>query len=127
MTDAVTQVKENLLFYNIWTNVKEIHLKDVVLIEGIPKEPLLTDEIEEEIDKPFLDKKAEIKINEKRELVLPYRVTDKLTPKRLKEIFDELEIKLDKRPKRIIIGIINDDSTIVYYFIHDGVYKPKRN
>lgn len=31
------------------------------------------------------------------------------------------------RPKRITIGLVNDDSTIVYYFIHDGITQPRQN
>ncbi|KAI5966436.1 SEN15 [Candida pseudojiufengensis] len=31
------------------------------------------------------------------------------------------------RPNRITIALINDDGTIVYYFIYDGITKPRQN
>lgn len=31
------------------------------------------------------------------------------------------------RPARIILAIVSDDGTIVYYFVHDGLVKPKKN
>lgn len=31
------------------------------------------------------------------------------------------------RVDRITIALINDDGTIVYYFIHDGITKPRQN
>ena len=29
--------------------------------------------------------------------------------------------------KRVLLGIIGDDSTIVYYLVHEGVVKPRQN
>jgi tRNA-splicing endonuclease subunit Sen15 len=132
MTDVLTQVKENLLFYNLWTEVSEIHISNLSLLEGIPKEPLLTDETEEPSkreDNLYIDSSEDqvVRKSNKKEVVLPYRLDENLTPKQLKSIFDELEQVQGQRQRRIIIGIVNDDSTVVYYFIHDGVYKPKKN
>ncbi|KAG5421651.1 SEN15 [Candida metapsilosis] len=31
------------------------------------------------------------------------------------------------RVERLTIALINDDGTIVYYFIHDGITKPRQN
>lgn len=106
----VNQVKENLLYQNLWTQVTEIQLSNETLLQGKPKEKLLNDEKEQSI-----------------EIVLPIKLSSELTVRRLNSIFHELEITLNKRPKRILVGIVNDDSTVVYYFIHDGVYKPKKN
>lgn len=106
----VDQVKQNLLFYNLWTDVSEIQLNNDTLLQGKPKEKLLNDE----------------ELNN-HEIVLPIKISTKLTVNKLDGLFKDLEIKLSQRPKRIVVGIINDDSTIVYYFIHDGVYKPKKN
>lgn len=106
----VDQVKQNLLFYNLWTDVSEVQLTNDILLQGKPKEKLLNDE----------------EINN-HEIVLPINLSTKLTVSKLDSLFKELEVKLSTRPKRIVVGIINEDSTIVYYFIHDGVYKPKKN
>lgn len=32
-----------------------------------------------------------------------------------------------KRQKRILLAVPHDDSTVVYYFIHDGIVKPRQN
>lgn len=29
--------------------------------------------------------------------------------------------------KRVLLGTIGDDSTIVYYLVHEGVVKPRQN
>jgi tRNA-splicing endonuclease subunit Sen15, fungi type len=31
------------------------------------------------------------------------------------------------RQKRLLLGTLHDDSTVVYYIIHDGVVKPRQN
>ncbi len=35
--------------------------------------------------------------------------------------------RTSKRGKRVLLATIQDDSTIVYYFIHDGIVKPRQN
>lgn len=30
-------------------------------------------------------------------------------------------------PKRILLGTLDDDSTVVYYIVHDGIVKPRQN
>lgn len=36
-------------------------------------------------------------------------------------------IKKRRGGKRILLGIVGDDSTIVYYIVHDGIVKPRQN
>lgn len=110
MSVVIHQVKENLLFHNLWTEVSEIQLSKEALLTGKPKEKLLADEEKNEY-----------------EIVLPIKLTSELSVRRLNNIFNELELLKGSRPKRILAGIVNDDSTVVYYFVHDGVYKPKKN
>jgi len=31
------------------------------------------------------------------------------------------------RQKRLLLATIHDDSTVVYYIIHDGIVKPRQN
>ncbi len=31
------------------------------------------------------------------------------------------------QPKRILLAILDDDSTIAYYIVHDGLVKPRQN
>jgi tRNA-splicing endonuclease subunit Sen15, fungi type len=32
-----------------------------------------------------------------------------------------------KMPKRILLATLDDDSTVVYYIVHDGIVKPRQN
>lgn len=32
-----------------------------------------------------------------------------------------------KRGKRVLMAVVHDDSTIVYYMMHDGIVKPRQN
>ncbi|KAH9832388.1 Sen15 protein [Teratosphaeria destructans] len=31
------------------------------------------------------------------------------------------------QPKRMLLGTLDDDSTVVYYIVHDGIVKPRQN
>lgn len=31
------------------------------------------------------------------------------------------------RQKRLLLGTVHDDSTVVYYLMHDGIVKPRQN
>ncbi len=33
----------------------------------------------------------------------------------------------EKRAKRLLLAVVQDDSTVVYYFMHDGIVKPRQN
>lgn len=30
-------------------------------------------------------------------------------------------------PKRLLLATLDDDSTVVYYIVHDGIVKPRQN
>lgn len=38
-----------------------------------------------------------------------------------------LEAGTKKRKKRLVMGIVSGDSTVVYYIVHDGIVKPRQN
>lgn len=31
------------------------------------------------------------------------------------------------QPKRVLLATLDDDSTVVYYIVHDGIVKPRQN
>lgn len=33
----------------------------------------------------------------------------------------------ENRQKRILLATLHDDSTVVYYIMHDGIVKPRQN
>lgn len=77
-----------------------------------------------------------------REWVVPTRIHESWTLSRLAAIFDQIENvppELDgkdrmtgavsdwPRSKRVILAVVGDDSTVVYYIVHEGLVKPRQN
>ncbi|KAK0640273.1 putative tRNA-splicing endonuclease subunit tsp-1 [Lasiodiplodia hormozganensis] len=76
-----------------------------------------------------------------REWVLPSHLREKWSLRRLGEVFDavgEVPPLADgaedagrpnkwRTTKRVMLGILEDDSTVVYYLVHDGPVKPRQN
>lgn len=97
----VEKVKTNLSFYNLWTEISEVPTDSETLVRGRPHEKISEDDFE---------------------IVLPIHLNEKLTMERIDNVFKSVS----PRPKKILLGVVNTDSTIVYYFIHDGISKPKK-
>ena len=89
-----------------------------------------------------------------REWVLPTQLREKWSLRRFAEVFDavgevpeeadvdaevrgkegegraadgEGPVKKRRGGKRVLLATVNDDSTIVYYIVHDGIVKPRQN
>lgn len=78
-----------------------------------------------------------------REWVLPTHLREKWSLKRFGEVFDVIEcVPPEKQEdgswkynepgkwrgvKRLLLATIDDDSTVVYYIVHDGIVKPRQN
>ena len=77
-----------------------------------------------------------------REWIIPTRVHEPWSLSRLAAIFDNIESVPPEpgdeenatvrgeswpRTKRAIMAIVDDDSTVVYYIIHEGLIKPRQN
>lgn len=82
-----------------------------------------------------------------REWVLPTHVREKWSLRKFAEVFDAIgeeppsdyvageqyaeeeraSWKRKSREKRVLMAVVNDDSTIVYYIVHDGIVKPRQN
>jgi tRNA-splicing endonuclease subunit Sen15 len=86
----------------------------------------------------------EVKAEPEREWILPTRLSEKWTLRRLAAIFDAItmlppekesgpEGKQDRpanswrTTKRIVLASVDTDSTVVYYIVQDGVVKPRQN
>jgi tRNA-splicing endonuclease subunit Sen15, fungi type len=72
------------------------------------------------------------------EWVLPTHLKEEWTLERLAKVFDEIEavppgydtvqVNLKwRQTKRLLMAILQDDSTVVYYIVHDGIVKPRQN
>ena len=75
------------------------------------------------------------------EWVLPTHLKEKWSLRRFAEVFDAVGERppsgeegdegegLEKRRggKRVLLATVSDDSTVVYYIVHDGIVKPRQN
>ena len=79
-----------------------------------------------------------------REWVLPTHLREKWSLRKFAEVFDAVgnvppgegveneggemeDIKIRKGGKRILLATVGDDSTVLYYIVHDGIVKPRQN
>lgn len=97
----------------------------------------------------------ELGVESEREWVLPSHLREKWSLRRFGEVFDGVGIVPGARdgvavfdddglnrgdedgdevndwrtskPKRALLAILDDDSTVVYYIVHDGIVKPRQN
>ncbi|KAL1639078.1 hypothetical protein SLS58_008280 [Diplodia intermedia] len=84
-----------------------------------------------------------------REWVLPSHLRERWTLRRMADVFDAVGDVPPRTPvgedggddgddgaerpnkwrttKRVVLAILEDDSTVVYYLVHDGLVKPRQN
>lgn len=155
-TSIIDQVRLNLIHYNYWNNVTIHSHEDLEFLSGCPSEPLIPSDnvtattILKSLNNPNkseiqtkdndgvdnIDQLSKTETDLDLEWIIPRRLIYnssqtqdqlKLSVKEINQWFKIIKTTIGYRPKRIIIAIINDDGTIVYYFIHDGITKPRQN
>jgi tRNA-splicing endonuclease subunit Sen15 len=69
-----------------------------------------------------------------KEWVLPVNLREKWSLRKWAEVFDALPEEVETEEaggrrgnKRLTMGVVSDDSTVVYYVVRDGIVKPKQN
>lgn len=79
-----------------------------------------------------------------REWVLPTHIREKWSLRRFAEVFDAVgkiplgegeeenggegeHDKARRGGKRVLLATVGDDSTVLYYIMHDGIVKPRQN
>ncbi|RPA85073.1 hypothetical protein BJ508DRAFT_412215 [Ascobolus immersus RN42] len=103
------------------------------MISGIPPTNLYA-----ELEDPGQKKEKKVDKKIRREWVLPSSLRENWTLRKWAEVFDLLgdlppgengegdcDEKVEK--KRILMGIVGGDGTVVFYFVHDGIVKPRQN
>jgi tRNA-splicing endonuclease subunit Sen15, fungi type len=60
------------------------------------------------------------------EWVLPTHIEEKWTLQRFCEVFEGLPAGEEGR-KRVLLATVGQDSTVVYYILHEGIVKPRQN
>lgn len=146
------QVLHNLRHQHDWTDLT-IHthsplLPDVPLsrplVSGLPPHRIYIhpDEQIELLKARIADKD----VPAEHEWILPSHLREKWTLRRFGELFDAIganpprSAEDDNKPgaeprsdgqwrkvKRALLATVDDDSTIVYYVVHDGIVKPRQN
>ncbi|XYA00977.1 tRNA splicing endonuclease subunit [Meyerozyma guilliermondii] len=103
--DLAHQVKTNLEHYHLWTQVtiREILCNgaQTAVVQGIPPEVT----------------------SESIEWIIPVDSKGHLETEQFGSWFSGIET-LSHRPKRVIVAIVSDDSSVVYYYVHDGITAP---
>lgn len=137
LSDLASTVYENLENQHDWTLLeshthKQAQDKTLLprpLITGLPPRRLYLhpdDQVE------LVKTHATYTVEETPEIewVVPMHLNEKLTLKQLAAVFDSVELSeplAEGRCKRLLMAIVHDDSTVVYYFVHDGIVKPRQN
>ena len=90
--------------------------------------------------------KDDDEVGVEREWVLPTHLLERWSLRKFAEVFDGIgeeppdemgqddgwqirdEVKGKRRGgKRVLLATLGDDSTVVYYVVHDGIVKPRQN
>jgi len=61
------------------------------------------------------------------EWVLPVHLTEKWSIARFAAVFDSIPQEPNRRAKRFVLASLHNDSTVVYYLMHEGMVKPRQN
>lgn len=143
------QVSHNLQFQHDWTSLTT-HTASTIPLRSLSR-PLLSGYPPHRIyihpdDQVEMLKRGEKEtdLRPQREWVLPTHLREKWSLRKLAEVFDAVEeipvgsednsankdgkgTEKRRGGKRLLMAIVGDDSTVVYYIIHDGIVKPRQN
>jgi tRNA-splicing endonuclease subunit Sen15 len=156
------QIQHNLQFQHYWTGL-HVHTHSPLsneplprpLVSGLPPQRIYVHpdeqvELLKEADRRRKASKStaegsalQVKAEAEREWILPTRLNEKWSLRRLAEVFDAIDFvppapgdasfspNVPNNPwrttKRVLLGTVDSDSTVVYYIVHDGVVKPRQN
>ncbi|KAF7561893.1 hypothetical protein G7046_g2253 [Stylonectria norvegica] len=126
--DVTSTVLRNLEDQHDWTSL-EIH--DAKgrrpLIKGLPPRRLYMhpdDQIAALADEQVSGRPVAHAAEQ--EWVLAVHPEEKWTLARFAEVFDGIQ-HVGPRGKRIVLATVHNDSTVVYYLMHEGMVKPRQN
>ncbi|KAL2104903.1 hypothetical protein VUR80DRAFT_9368 [Thermomyces stellatus] len=154
--DPAGSVVENLKDQHHWINIHtHTHTSEGsrplprTLISGLPPKRIYIhpDEQAEAIEiERETGKKPDGTQEPEYEWVLPVHVDETWTMAKFAEVFDAIDVlpphanlpaaelgpsgkdwRGKDRLKRVLMAIVHDDSTVVYYIVHDGIVKPRQN
>ncbi|KAI4177093.1 MAG: hypothetical protein LQ343_000575 [Gyalolechia ehrenbergii] len=148
------QVLHNLQYQHDWTSL-QLHTQSPIdkrplakpLVSGLPPHRIYVHP-DEQIEM-LKERIQEEDIPAEREWVLPTHLRERWSLRKFAEVFDSItevpiaakedgqgeqkdstetkETKNRRGGKRLLLATAGDDSTIVYYVVHDGIVKPRQN
>ncbi|TVY93709.1 putative tRNA-splicing endonuclease subunit [Lachnellula willkommii] len=150
-----TQILHDLQHQHDWTFLT-IHKRSTLtdnplprpIISGLPPRRVYIHPDEQiEILKAEHETGVSIKHEPEREWVLPSQIQETWSLAKFTAVFDALDTvppgdsgkenegersvgwkwQGKNRQKRLLLGTVHDDSTVVYYIMHDGIVKPRQN
>lgn len=109
--ELAQRVHTNLVHYNQWLDVSIEPTSMGPILRGTPPTKLDTR------DDHILQ-----------EWVVPRLVTEEtISVQQINQWFEAIASIAQARPARVTLAIEGADGTVVYYFVHDGVTKPRQN
>lgn len=153
--ELATTVTYNLEAQQHWTKLS-IHTHSPVtslpllrpLISGLPpKRAYVHPDEQAEIVKVEHETHTKIPMNPEMEWVLPTFLGESWSLRKFADTFDSIttvppaeldgpkddpsvagfQFRGSNRIKRLLLATLHDDSTVVYYLVHDGMVKPRQN
>lgn len=128
--NVTTTVLQNLQDQHDWTTLEIVGdtTSQRPLIKGLPPRRLYIhpdDQVEALIQERATGKP--ISQEPEIEWVLPIHLTEQWSLARFAAVFDALETPNRTRGKRVVLATVHNDSTVVYYLMHEGMVKPRQN
>ena len=126
-----TQIQGNLLHQHDWNSlaththspIPPHRLLPRPLLSGLPPHRIYT---HPDTQLQALMKNKTTDDTPETEWVLPTHIEEKWTIQRLCEVFEGVPAGEEGR-KRVLLATVGQDSTVVYYILHEGIVKPRQN
>ena len=128
-TDLTLAVQRNLQYQHDWTCLELCNLpgQQRPLIRGLPPKRLYVHPDDQIM---ALDNERatgeRVQLDAEVELVLAVHLTERWSLARFAGVFDAMHGS-SPRGKRILLATLHNDSTVVYYVMHEGMIKPRQN
>ncbi|KUJ20992.1 uncharacterized protein LY89DRAFT_422188 [Mollisia scopiformis] len=153
--NLASTIIHDLQFQHDWTALS-VHIHSTLtndplprpIISGLPpKRAYIHPDEQIEIIKEEHKTGEKIIHKPEREWVLPSHIQEKWSLAKFAAVFDGLDVvpsgtgdnhdeeenpigqqwRGKNRQKRLLLATLHDDSTVVYYIVHDGIVKPRQN
>jgi tRNA-splicing endonuclease subunit Sen15 len=128
--NVTNSVLQNLRDQHDWTTLEVLDSDKTKrpLIKGLPPKRLYIHP-DDQIEALIQERATGQPISQKPEAewVLPIHLTEQWTVARFSAVFDGMDKRDGARGKRLVLATVHNDSTVVYYLMHEGMVKPRQN